>query len=196
MALKGKMIINFSNGDTQIIDLEGHLKRPWVYLNMFGLETKEFSEINEFDFGLIHVKNTVQQTLYLGNSTPIPAKWHLLHFTTMKKNMNLSKLTKTQLEFEEDRKTDEPDVFEFSLSEGILMGPTVPISCVPIGRALPKDEVEKGNEGRGLTAQKIFVSFMVKKIKFYLFYSYLVYIYIFIYLFILKIYRIYYIIIF
>ena len=128
---------------------------------MFGLETKELSDINEFDFGLIHVKNFVHLTLYLGNSTPIPASWHLLHFKTLKKNMNLSKLTRTQLEFEEDRKSDEPEVFEFSLSDGILMGPTVPISCVPIGKALPKEEVEKGNEGRGLIAQKILVSFRV-----------------------------------
>ena len=34
----GQLTIHYTNGDTQVIDLEGHLLRPLVFLNTSGQE--------------------------------------------------------------------------------------------------------------------------------------------------------------
>ena len=67
------------------------------------------------NFGVCNVDCFKTIRLYLSNITEVTAKWSL-NYVKFPKKANISKYTTTQWEEENNRKIDDPDVFEFSLS--------------------------------------------------------------------------------
>ena len=110
----GKLKLEFSNGDSQEILLEATLLRPLLTLNMSGFEGRVSPDT--YDFGTVHVNNIGTIAFFLCNVSKVPAKWKLMNVKfTIKSKPGFA--TKTKLEWENDLKTDDPGVFEFSKSE-------------------------------------------------------------------------------
>lgn len=99
--------------------MEGILLRPMLRLNTEGCEGKK--SIDLLDFGLCHINNFNQKIIYLSNVSKIPAKWKLTYVKYIPKKV-IAPATITKLEVEEANKTDDPAVFEFSLTEVKLRG--------------------------------------------------------------------------
>ena len=79
----------------------------------------------------------------------------------MRKKETLGFGTMTMLEKENIEKTDDPDVFEFSQSEGFLNGPSIPLKLTPNGFALQNPLADKeGN--KDFLPGKVFVNFRVR----------------------------------
>lgn len=74
--------------------------------------------------------------LYLSNITEVTAKWSL-NYVKFPKKVTMSKYTETQWEAENLKKVDDPDVFEFSVSGGMLKGKSLPLRVVPAGLCVP-----------------------------------------------------------
>ena len=110
----GELNIQFSNGDRQSIKLEGVLLRPLITLNTAGFEGSVGSEVQ--DFGIVHINNKKTIAIFLSNASIVPGKWKLNHIKINSKK-NLSDFTMTQLEQENKSKTDDPAVFEFSVTQ-------------------------------------------------------------------------------
>lgn len=110
----GKLIINFSNGDSQEIFLEAIMLRPHISMSMIGIEGKHSPDT--YDFGVIHINNSKIADFYLCNSTIVPAKWKLMNVKFPIKSQP-GFATKTKLELEDEIKIDDIGVFEFSISD-------------------------------------------------------------------------------
>jgi ribosomal protein L24E len=74
----GQIIISYSNGCQQTIDLVGWLYRPWVQIQMPN--DQYYSNENfEIDFGVVHFKNTKKMSLYLINPSKVDGKWTITY---------------------------------------------------------------------------------------------------------------------
>lgn len=71
--------------------------------------------MDEMNFGVCNVDCSKTIRLYLSNITEVNAKWSL-NYVKFPKKVNISKYTTTLWEEENNKKIDDPDVFEFSLS--------------------------------------------------------------------------------
>lgn len=159
MYQSGNLLINFSNGDSQNIILKAELLRPILIINNTGFEGKE--EAAEMrDFGTVHIKNYKTLSLFLVNKTKVPGKWKLLYVKFPQKGL-VGFATKTKLEFENEIKTDDPTVFEFSRTDGVISGPSIPMNCVPYGKALPSDYTVDDNNFKNLNPECILINFRV-----------------------------------
>jgi len=85
--------------------------------------------------------------LYLSNITEVTAKWSL-NYVKFPKKITVSKYTTTKWEEENHKKTDDPDVFEFSIST---------VSNQPftfLGLSQGQDAAIKKGSGRPLCATR------------------------------------------
>eukprot|EP00351_Strombidinopsis_sp_SopsisLIS2011_P000365 CAMPEP_0116875384 /NCGR_PEP_ID=MMETSP0463-20121206/7315_1 /TAXON_ID=181622 /ORGANISM="Strombidinopsis sp, Strain SopsisLIS2011" /LENGTH=106 /DNA_ID=CAMNT_0004520913 /DNA_START=2567 /DNA_END=2887 /DNA_ORIENTATION=- len=101
--------------------------------------------MHEMDFGVCNVDNHRTIKLYLSNITEVTARWRL-NYVKFGKKATIGHNTTTVWEKENLEKTDEPDVFEFSVAEGTLKGKSYPLRKVPEGLMvppIPKDEEQK-----------------------------------------------------
>lgn len=128
----GELIANFSNGDIQKFTLEGQLLRPKLVL-LTEVPSKNDFAMDEMNFGVCNVDCFKTIRLYLSNLTEVTAKWSL-NYVKFPKKVNISKYTTTQWEEENNKKIDDPDVFEFSVS-------TVSFICLMFCRAISKARV-------------------------------------------------------
>lgn len=159
MSQTGHLIVHFSNGDVQSFNLKADLLRPILVLNNTGFEGKDDGK-DDRDFGLVHIKNHKTIAIYLSNITKVPGKWKLLYVKFPQKKLT-GFATKTNLEFENELKNDDPTVFEFSSTEGLIYGPSVPLNSVPYGKALPADYTINQNNEKRIEPQCILVNFRV-----------------------------------
>ena len=90
------------------------MMRPKLVL-LTELPSKNDFAMDEMDFGICNVDCVRSITLYLSNITDVTAKWSL-NYVKFPKKTTLSKYTETAWEAENLKKVDDPDVFEFSLS--------------------------------------------------------------------------------
>ena len=111
---QGALVASFSNGDSQKFFIEGHLMRPKIVL-LTENESKNDYAMDEMDFGVCNVDKKRTIKLYLSNITEVTAKWSL-NYVKFPKKITVSKYTTTKWEEENHQKTDDPDVFEFSIS--------------------------------------------------------------------------------
>ena len=101
--------------------------------------------MDEIDFGDCHINSHRTFRFFLSNITEVTAKW-TLNYVALQKRSTLGYATKTQWEIENMEKLDDPDVFEFSVTEGRLKGRSLPLRKIPEGLMAPplaKDEYEK-----------------------------------------------------
>lgn len=97
---------------------------------------------HELDFGICNVDNYRHMNLFLSNITEVTARWRL-NYVNFGKKATIGHNTTTVWEKENIDKTDDPDVFEFSVAEGTLKGKSYPLRKVPEGLMvppLPKDD--------------------------------------------------------
>jgi hypothetical protein len=132
--LQGNLDLKFINGQVQKVRLEGHLYRPHLILH--SLQVDELRALTEQDFGRVSVAELSKLTLYLSNLTQVSAAWRLTYLKYKPKAVT-SRLV-TSKDRENASATDDPEVFIFSVSEGAVMGRTIPHSWIPSGPALPR----------------------------------------------------------
>lgn len=131
----GELVAAFSNGDTQKFTLEGQLLRPKLNLLTEVVSKNSFAN-DEMDFGVCNVDCFKTIKVYLSNITEVSAKWSL-NYVKFPKKVTMSKYTETAWEAENLKKVDDPDVFEFSHSGGLLKGKSLPLRVVPAGLCVP-----------------------------------------------------------
>lgn len=142
-SLKGKLIIRFSNGEEQKVNLEARLYRPKLVLA--SSQCDEFKNLTEQDFGIVNTKFHKKLTIFASNVSPVDSKWEIKYVKYPKKCASKLK-TMTKMEKEDSGITDDPDVFVFSVTEGCIAGPSIPLKFSPTGPALPSaviPEVDK-----------------------------------------------------
>lgn len=101
--------------------------------------------MDELDFGQVNVEKNRTIHLYLSNETDVTAKWSL-NYVKFPKKTTIGHNTTTPWELENMEKIDDPEVFEFNITNGILKGKTLPLRKVPEGLLVPpvpKNEEEK-----------------------------------------------------
>lgn len=132
--LPGSFLVSYSNGHQERLALEARLMRPNIVV--WSEQVDEFKQLQEQDFGVVTVDRTRKLTLYLSNETVVDAKWALVYVKTIPK-AHLGAKTMTKKETENQSSKDDQEVFQFSTSEGLLQGPSVPVRrCFP-GSAFP-----------------------------------------------------------
>ncbi|KAL4472936.1 hypothetical protein ABPG72_007813 [Tetrahymena utriculariae] len=156
----GKLRIKYVNGDEQEIDLEGHLLRPLIQLNTSGHEDIPGQEIQ--DFGTVHINNVKRIAIFLSNISKVPAKWKIHHIKNPFKKF-LGTVTMTKEERENNAITDDQDVFQFSVTEGLLYGPSIPVKSLPETLTLPTMITTMKNHQNEIIPQQILINFKPKR---------------------------------
>jgi hypothetical protein len=112
------------------------------------------------DFGIVNVERNRLTHIYLSNETVVTAKW-MLNYVKFPKKQTIGHSTTTPWEIENLEKTDEPDVFEFSVTSGLLKGKSLPLRKVPEGLIVPP--VGRSEEEKKYLPEKIVIKFKPKK---------------------------------
>lgn len=130
----GKLVVTFENQETKEFLLHAVLRRPRIILSTTGNEFVKGP--NVIDFGKVNCESNRRSSLFLSNETEVETKWSI-HYVkqTSKKIMGHGTITKE--EQEDLDKTDDPNVFEFNIREGIIYGPSQPLINIPLRPVLP-----------------------------------------------------------
>jgi len=115
--------------------------------------------LDELDFGQVNVERDRTIHVYLSNQTDVTAKWQL-NYVKFPKKSTIGHNTTTPWELENMEKTDDPEVFEFSVTSGALKGKSLPLRKVPEGLLVPP--VPKDEEERKYLPQTIHIKFKPK----------------------------------
>lgn len=111
---KGEIVAYFANGDQQKLFLDGVLLRPKVTV-LTDFPSKNDYAMDELDFGKVNVERSRTIHVYLANETEVTAKWQLSYVQFPKKS-TIGHNTTTPWEVENMEKTDDAEVFEFSVT--------------------------------------------------------------------------------
>jgi hypothetical protein len=112
---KGLITVAFANGKQQSFNLLGNLVRPKVIITT-EKPCKNEKGVDEVNLGEVNTESFRQSHFYLINETGVPAKW-ALNYVKFPNKGTIGYMTKTPLEIENMNKTDDPDVFQFSVTE-------------------------------------------------------------------------------
>jgi hypothetical protein len=86
--------------------------RPRVVI-LTDFPSKNDYALDELDFGQVNVERDRTIHVYLSNVTEVTARWQL-HYVKFPKKSTFGHNTTTPWEVENQEKTDDPEVFEFS----------------------------------------------------------------------------------
>lgn len=131
------MIISYSNGDRQLIDLVGWLYRPWVKVLM---PNRELHSADNFtiDFGTVHFKNSKNITFYLINPSKVDGKFTITYVKYHQSiKYKFEQTLWTALDYEDQTIQDEKKCWKLSIDGGIVRNKTIPIHYMPGTLALP-----------------------------------------------------------
>uniref|UniRef100_A0A7S2DBV6 Uncharacterized protein n=1 Tax=Octactis speculum TaxID=3111310 RepID=A0A7S2DBV6_9STRA len=120
---EGQLKIQFSTGQPQTIELNGHVLRPMIVCAP-----------SEHSFGIVHVEALSEFLLFLSNPTGVEASWKIVHVPVQQPKVSVLVQEETNTRV---RPLDEPSVFNFSEWEGSQKGPSMPLESS--GACLPKD---------------------------------------------------------
>jgi hypothetical protein len=154
----GELIAYFANGDQQKLFLDGVLMRPMIKV-LTDFESKNDYALDELDFGKVNVEKSRTIHVYLSNITDVTAKWSL-NYVKFPKKSTIGHNTTTPWEVENMEKTDDAEVFEFSVTSGYLKGKSLPLRKVPEGLLVPP--VPRDEEERKYLPAKIHIKFKPK----------------------------------
>ena len=112
---RGLIKVMYANGNKiQLFNLVGNLIRPKV--SVITLKPcKNEKGLDEIDLGEVNIEKSTKTLFYLINETTVPAKW-TLNYIKFPKKTTIGYMTKTPLEIENMNKTDDPEVFQFSVT--------------------------------------------------------------------------------
>ena len=111
----GELIASFNNGDVQRLSLDAFLLRPKLEL-LTEKRSKNDKAMDELDFGIVNVDKFRTIKVFLSNVTEPTARWKL-NYVSFPKKSTIGYSTTTPWEQENMEKTDDPDMFEFSVTE-------------------------------------------------------------------------------
>jgi hypothetical protein len=139
----GKISVYFENNDYCEYYLIGILKRPRLNISTTGNQSIEGS--NVIDYGYVHCESAKRMSLFILNETEVESKWSIYSVKPKPKNY-YGHGTMTKDEKEDMDKTDDPDVFIFNITSGVICGPSNQLIDIPKGPAVPrvyskKDEI-------------------------------------------------------
>ena len=139
---RGALVLTFSNGTVQRIGLRADVLRPILV-----------AAPPTMWFGNVHVERTSSDTLHVANPTRVDAEWKLQHMPVPppKKRVQIDATAlglakegesfslaalglKPPPESPREVPVDDPEVFSFSTTRGVLPGPTAPLG---VAEALP-----------------------------------------------------------
>lgn len=151
----GRLIYIFENGEFQEYHLITVLKRPRLTLSTSGSDAIESDSI--IDFGAVNCESYKKSVIYIKNETDVNSDWSIkYHKPIPKKYHGYGIITKA--EQEDIEMLDDPDVFLFSLTNGVIPGPSLPLMNIPLGPCLPKIDNEERDK---LLPVKIEIMFKV-----------------------------------
>lgn len=111
------------------------LKRPRISISVTGNDALESG--NYIDFGSVSCESFKKSVLFIKNETDVFSDWSInYHKFVGKKTYGYGTTTKDEREDMEMH--DDPDVFLFSVTSGIIPGPSLPLINIPLGPCLPK----------------------------------------------------------
>jgi hypothetical protein len=131
----GKISAYFENKEFCEYQLVGVLKRPRLRLSTTGNESIQGS--NVIDFGYVNCESSKRMSIFIMNETEVETKWSIYSVKPKPKNY-YGHGTMTKDEIEDIEKTDDPEVFVFNSTSGIIQGPSNQLIDVPKGPAIPK----------------------------------------------------------
>ena len=138
------------------------MMRPMLQL-LTEKPSKNAKAWDELDLGTVHIEKFRTVKIFLSNITDVTAKWRL-NYVSFPKKMTVGYSTMTPWENENLQKCDDPDVFEFSLTEGSLRGKTLPLRKLPEGmNAVP---IARDDEEKQFLPQTILINFRVRNFNF------------------------------
>ena len=139
----GKIKVFFENNEFSEYHLVGVLKRPRLRISTSGNESIEGS--NVIDFGYVNCESSKRMSIFIMNETEVETKWSIYSLKSKPKNYyGYGTLTKD--EKEDMEKNDDPDVFIFNLTSGIVQGPSNQLIDIPKGPGIPKVFNKKNEE--------------------------------------------------
>ena len=78
--------------------------------------SKNSKAMDELDFGTVHIDKHRTVKVFLSNITDVTARWKL-NYVAFPKKHTVGYMTTTPWETENMQKQDDPDVFEFSMTD-------------------------------------------------------------------------------
>ncbi len=158
---RGKLIVTFENGEKEHYNLIAYLLRPRILMSLTGNQSVE--SLDYIDFGHVNCASMKIEPIYLMNDTQVDTNWVINYVKFIpKKTYGVGTIT---IEEKEDMDMcDDPSVFNFDISNGVIYGPTEVLFDLPVGPALPRVETIKSQKYKPLLIK---VSFCPKKNIFY-----------------------------
>jgi hypothetical protein len=95
--------------------LHGFLLRPKIVL-LTENPSKNDKAMDELEFGTVNIEKFRTIKVFLSNITPVTARWKL-NYVKFPTKRTIGHNTTTPWEQENMDKSDDPDVFEFSVTE-------------------------------------------------------------------------------
>lgn len=93
------------------------------------------------DFGTIHVKNEKKLSIYLINCSKSDAKFSIEYVKYMEsKKINFEQSLWTKEDFEDQKITDQKDIFFLNRAAGTILSNSAPVHYIPGTLALPSQE--------------------------------------------------------
>ena len=82
------------------------------------------------DFGIVHVKNRVMKKLFIFNDSLLDGRFKIINLPFQNKKY-FGAQTVTKLERENLDKLDEPSVFSFDITRGVVKRDSTKFCCIP-----------------------------------------------------------------
>ena len=158
---KGKLHVTFENGESEDYYLTAILKRPRIILSLTGNESVE--SLDYVDFGYVNCASKKIIKMFLMDETEVDTNWKITYEKFLHPKI-YGHGTVTTEEKEDINMNDDPSVFNFDISDGVIYGPTEILTDLPVGPGLPKVETEENKKYKPLV---IHVMFKPKKNVFY-----------------------------
>lgn len=157
--LNGKLTVHFENEEFKEFYLRAVLKRPRINISM--TDNSSLTSNNVLIFGEVNCESYKRLTMYLLNETDVDTKWQI-HYKKHTLKSNLGFGTVTEEEKEDIQKTDDSSVFIFSVTEGVISGPSLPLINLPLGPGLPQVQNEYSNKYKPVKIEVMFKVILIK----------------------------------
>jgi hypothetical protein len=131
----GRMTVLFENNEYLDYNLLALLKRPKIILSTTGNES--IQSLNLIEFGLVNCESFRKTTIYISNVSEVDTRWSINYVKHVPKK-NYGHGTMTNEEKEDIQKTDDASVFNFSISEGLISGPSNQLINIPHNPLMPR----------------------------------------------------------
>ena len=149
----GSLRILYENGDLQDYYLKAILKRPRILISTTGNTALETDDI--INFGYVSVESYSEASIYIMNETEVSTSWELNYVKFIRK-VTYGYATTTNEEKEDQVMIDNPNVFVFNKTSGLIHGPSNILTNMPIGPGLPKRDDYKIDELKPVLVKIIF----------------------------------------